>query len=144
MGNTIFQPSSEPGEKCLDAELFDTEQATPMWLWIYLGFTVVSHLNAFNGAYHQYHVVKDVEAREEDFKKFPQKLQDGYPWEKAYKSLLYNRKLFGFLCIRELVATLPFEFCFFYFYGPAHIWNYYLTKLNEWGSCTEGDGSQNI
>ena len=69
--NMIFYPSSEPGVKCLDAELFDTEQATPMWLWIYLGFTVVSHLNAFSGNYHQYYVVKDVEAREEEFKTFP-------------------------------------------------------------------------
>ena len=112
-----------------------------MWLWIYLGFTVLSHLNTFIGNYHQYYLSKDVDARETEYKAFPKKLQDGYPWVEAHKSLLYNRKLFGFLCIRELVATLPFEFCFFFFYGPAHIWNYYLNSFNEWGMCTDGDGN---
>ncbi len=56
------------------------------------------------------------------------------------KSLKYNQSLFKFLAIRLMCAQLPFEICFFLFYGPAYLWSFYLGKFNQWGWC---DGKDN-
>jgi len=52
----------------------------------------------------------------------------------------YTEKLFSFLVLRTLLVQLPFEFFFFYFYGPAHLWNFYLYQFNFWGLCERNGG----
>jgi len=38
---------------------------------------------------------------------------------------------------------VPFEFLFFFFYGPAYLWNDFLQQFHSWGWC-DGDGGWNI
>ena len=39
---------------------------------------------------------------------------------------------------------MAFDVVFFILYGPAYLWSYYLGRFNEWGWCTNGDGSFNM
>ncbi len=67
-------------------------------------------------------------------------LKETYTEGKIKNSLDYSASFFTFLAVRTLLANLPWDFCFMYFYGPAYLWNLYLGWFHEWGFCnTDGN-----
>ena len=76
----------------------------------------------------------------QEWENFDSLLKDTYKRDKVENSLNYTAAFFKFLTVRTLLANLTFDFCFFYFYGPAYLWNYYLGKFSKWGWCNmDGD-----
>ena len=57
-------------------------------------------------------------------------LKELYPWEKASKSLAFNRQLFKFLIYRTTLAEFTFDFTFMILLGPAYLWDFYLGRFN--------------
>ena len=107
---------------------------------VYLSCVVVYHSLYIIGFLHQIYIVRNKEARLQEWENFDTLLKDTYKKDKVENSLDYSAAFFKFLTVRTLLANLTFDFCFFYFYGPAYLWNYYLGKFNKWGWCSmDGD-----
>lgn len=53
-------------------------------------------------------------------------IQSLYSWDQVLESLDYNRSVFKFLAVRQVLAKLPFDFAIIYFQVPALMWYFYV------------------
>ena len=130
-------PSSLNSEQCLSSVpvLNDYTETIPVWITILLTCVTASYALTISGLVQQYRISKDFEARQAEYTGFEQMLKDLYPWEKAAKSLEFNKQLFKFLILRTCLAEFTFDFCFMLLFGPAYLWQFYIGRFIEWDWC---------
>ena len=46
--------------------------------------------------------------------------------------------------MRHSIAHLSFDFLFFFLYGPALLWNFYLSRFQNWGLCVDKLSEYNL
>ena len=61
--------------------------------------------------------------------------EGGYTWEKARDSMRYTRTRYGFLILRQLLATLVFDFAIMYLQVPAMLWYKGTEIASDFGFC---------
>ena len=101
-----------------------------------LVFLVLSNLKGLICFVDQYRIIRD----ENRVKKlYEQKVEESdkelLSWDKVQESLAYNGAIYKFLIIRQVFATLPFDFLIIYLNVPAYLWYMYTRVVDSWGMC---------